>query len=186
MKSIRNSMMAGAVGLFLMGAVPAMASIPSAMSNFSPQEQAAMVADEDTLHGQVQCTDYVYSLLASKKEPIPRGMGNGFQWDDTARRRGYTVSSTPKDNSIGVMERWNSKEGNWGHVFYVNDSAKKGSYYKLDIRHANYGKNPKDAKYYKGSGTWKETKAKYAGLLSIGGGKKLPVGGFITKWPGRR
>lgn len=123
--------------------------------------------------GGMQCTEFVYKQASGLKT----GMGNATDWDNTAKKRGYTVSSTPKDKSIGVIEKWSNdpNNGKYGHVYWVKSASKKSSNkYNMDIRHANWEKAGVESAYHD---------AVYnSGQVQIHNGKWLTSGGFITKW----
>ena len=51
----------------------------------------------------------------------PSYWGNANMWPNSARNAGFTVSRTPRANSIGVI-----MAGQWGHVVYV-ESYSAGS-----------------------------------------------------------
>lgn len=57
------------------------------------------------------CTFGVASWTA-----VPTGMGNANQWDDRARRAGYTVTSIPAVGAVAV-----DNSGYYGHVMLVLD-----------------------------------------------------------------
>ncbi len=125
-------------------------------------------------------------------------MGNAYQWISNAQKRGYQTSPNPQSKSVGVIGIWQpimglvpkldskgkpmtdkkgktvmvtgvvSAGGPNGHVYWVN-STSKGPTYFMDIRHDNWGSNPKDA-------IWS------SGQVQIHGGRWLTSLGFITKW----
>ena len=99
----------------------------------------------DDFRGGMECTEFVYGISGLK----PTGMGIATDWDNTAKKRGYTVSKTPTNKSIGVIEKWsdNPNNGKYGHVYWVVTANKNSSNYNMDIRHANWEILGKESKY---------------------------------------
>ena len=56
--------------------------------------------------------------------------GNANQWPNSARNRGYTVSTTPRAGSVGVM-----MSGPYGHVVWVESVNGNGT---INISQYNY------------------------------------------------
>jgi surface antigen len=57
-----------------------------------------------------QCVSYVAWRLSEAGRPLDnatQGWGSALDWDDTAKRLGYRVSSTP---SVGAVAQWNQGE----------------------------------------------------------------------------
>jgi surface antigen len=92
-----------------------------------------------------QCVSYVAWRLAGAGRPLnnaTQGWGSALDWDDTARRLGYRVSSSP---TVGAVAQWNAGErssywspgssradgsylaGSAGHVAWVVDVYDDGS-----------------------------------------------------------
>jgi surface antigen len=80
--------------------------------------------------------DYSYGTCTwgvAQIAPIPPGWGNAAQWDDSARREGYKVNSTPEVGAVAQSDTMS-----WGgHVGIVLDVS--GS--KLLIKDMNFGGN---------------------------------------------
>ncbi len=143
--------------------------------SFGADKEVAVVSEKsDDFRGGMQCTDFVYGISGL----APKGMGNATDWDNTAKKRGYTVSKTPTNKSIGVIEKWsdNPDNGKYGHVYWVTTAKKSGSDYNMDIRHANWEIKEKESKYR--DAVYKSSTNKVA----IHKGTWRSSGGFITKW----
>lgn len=79
---------------------------------------------------QRQCVSFAAFRLAKHGHAIStsQGWGSALNWDETARRRGVTVTTTPR---VGAVAQWNAGEsssvagggrftaGSYGHVGYV-------------------------------------------------------------------
>lgn len=61
------------------------------------------------------CTWYAWKMAYEKAGVTLPGWGNAKEWYNDAKNSGYTVSTTPKANSIIVWGGWTS----YGHVGYV-------------------------------------------------------------------
>lgn len=66
-------------------------------------------------YGYRNCTDWAaFRAPAVAGKGVPRGWGNAKNWDDAARKAGYSVDSTPEVGDIAVWE-----DGSYGHVAIV-------------------------------------------------------------------
>ena len=115
----------------------------------------------DDFRGGMECVDLVYELsgiprslkykITEKKgkqkvtTTVNRTMGNaGKSWVDNATDRGYTVSDTPKNKSVGILP---------SHVYWVKTASKsadknrKGEY-DMYIEHANFETEGAISKYH--------------------------------------
>lgn len=63
----------------------------------------------------VNCTWYAWQMAYDKANVTLPGWGNAKEWYNNAKEDGYTVSTTPRSNSIIVWGDWTS----YGHVGYV-------------------------------------------------------------------
>lgn len=72
------------------------------------------------------CTSYVAWKIGQLTGKVPMGMGNGGQWDDTARTHGYTVDNTPEPGDAAVWD-YMYKDDPWGHVAFVESVNKDGT-----------------------------------------------------------
>lgn len=72
-------------------------------------------------YGCNQCVSYTAWKMIQKTGYGPSYWGNANMWPNSARNAGFTVSRTPRANSIGVI-----MAGQWGHVVYV-ESYSAGS-----------------------------------------------------------
>ena len=95
-----------------------------------PWRTSAGTANDTWGFTQRQCVSFAAFRLAQHGNAISTGQGWGsaLTWDDTARSRGVTVSTTPR---VGAVAQWNAGEsstvagggrftaGSYGHVGYV-------------------------------------------------------------------
>lgn len=63
----------------------------------------------------INCTWYAWQMAYDKANVTLPGWGNAKEWYNNAKEDGYTVSTTPRSNSIIVWGDWTS----YGHVGYV-------------------------------------------------------------------
>lgn len=62
------------------------------------------------------CTSFVANRLHNVNHfEVPRALGNGGQWGNSARRLGYRVDSTPARGSVAYFD-----DGSYGHVAWVS------------------------------------------------------------------
>ncbi|TXW42945.1 glucosaminidase domain-containing protein [Enterococcus faecalis] len=74
------------------------------------------------------CTQYVYNRITQLGKRVDLTMGNGQDWGETGRARGYKVSRTPKAGAAvsfpaGVL----GADNTYGHVAFVEKVFKDGS-----------------------------------------------------------
>ena len=105
--------------------------------SFGPDKEVVSGADEN-FRGVGQCTTYIYNHTG-----ISSGMGNaGPAWVTSAKARKYTMSDTPADNSVGIMDP--------GHVYWVGSVKKDGNNYNMtNIKQDNWPGNPNAGVYAK-------------------------------------
>lgn len=70
-----------------------------------------------------ECVSYTAFKVAASGRHMPYwgGYGNANQWDDNARRAGYTVDGNPRVGDVAV-----SNSGYYGHVMYVEHVYEDG------------------------------------------------------------
>ena len=99
-----------------------------------------------------QCVSFVAWRLAQRKHPLnnrTQRWGSAYNWDETARRLGYGISTRPV---VGAVAHWNANEagayytsgstrpngtmraGSYGHVGYVQTVWPDGS---VTVAHYN-------------------------------------------------
>lgn len=77
-------------------------------------------------HGQ--CTWYVYNRMAHFDKYVSGDLGDARNWNNRAERKGYTVSSTPKDHNVVVFEAGQKGSDQiYGHVAFVEKVNDDGS-----------------------------------------------------------
>lgn len=77
-------------------------------------------------HGQ--CTWYVYNRMAQFDKYVSGNLGDARNWNNRAERKGYTVSSTPKDHNVVVFEAGQKGSDQiYGHVAFVEKVNDDGS-----------------------------------------------------------
>ncbi len=81
-------------------------------------------------YGCRQCVSYVAWRVGVERGYVPVNWGNANDWVGNARRAGYTVSSTPKAGSAGVIYG-----GQYGHIVWVDSVNGDGT---LTISQYNY------------------------------------------------
>ena len=79
-----------------------------------------------------QCTLWAYLRRSELGLPVGSFMGNGEQWDNTARSLGYLVNNTPHYGAVMVFERGQYVNGwyadpYYGHVAVVERVNADGS-----------------------------------------------------------
>jgi peptidoglycan hydrolase CwlO-like protein len=72
-------------------------------------------------YGCRQCVSFAAWKMGQVTGLSPKGWGNAGMWPDAARNNGYTVSQTPRGNSLGVIS------GDPGHIVYVNSVDADGT-----------------------------------------------------------
>jgi surface antigen len=80
-----------------------------------------------------QCVSYVAWRLADLGRPIDnasQGWGSALDWDDTARRLGYSVSTRPQ---VGAVAQWNAHES--GAYWSGSSASSDGSYAAGTVGH---------------------------------------------------
>ena len=92
-------------------------------------------------YGCNQCVSYTAWKMGKVTGFSPSYWGNANQWPASARAAGYKVSSTPRDNSLGVM-----MAGAYGHIVYVEDYHKGSN--TVDISQYNEWINGKGFGYF--------------------------------------
>lgn len=108
---------------------PAPAPAPKAGGDDYPWRTSAGTAADTWGFTQRQCVSFAAFRLAQHGDTInnTQGWGSALNWDDTARRRGVAISTTPR---VGAIAQWNAGEsssvsggrftaGSYGHVGYV-------------------------------------------------------------------
>ena len=79
-----------------------------------------------------QCTLWAYQRRSALSLPVGSYMGNGADWDNTARRLGYLVNGTPHVGAVMVFERgqrvssWTAN-AQFGHVAVVEKVLGNGT-----------------------------------------------------------
>lgn len=82
-----------------------------------------------------QCTSFVAYRLRKAGSTETFNWGNAGQWDDTARRKGYRVDTTPRVRSVA---HWNGGElGSVGHVAIVQQVLSDGRVYVEEYNYVN-------------------------------------------------
>ena len=75
-----------------------------------------------------QCTWWAAMRRNQIGKPVDAHMGNGGQWNDTAARLGYSVSSSPKPGDVICFEPGvHGSSGYYGHVAVVEQVNSDGS-----------------------------------------------------------
>lgn len=78
---------------------------------------------EDPLgYGCNQCVSYTAWMMMQKTGYAPSYWGNANMWPSKARANGFTVTSQPRANSLGVMS-----PGQYGHIVYVESVNPNGT-----------------------------------------------------------
>ena len=81
----------------------------------------------DTTYQAFQCTWWASVRRAKIGKPVDGHMGNGGQWDDTARSLGYPISKTAKAGDVIVFEPGVlGADGYYGHVAVVEQVRDNG------------------------------------------------------------
>ncbi len=81
----------------------------------------------DTTYQAFQCTWWASVRRAKIGKPVDGHMGNGGQWDDTARSLGYPISKTAKAGDVIVFEPGVlGADGYYGHVAVVEQVRGNG------------------------------------------------------------
>ena len=117
------------------------APAPSSADNY-PYRSATTNANDPWGFTERQCVSYLAWRLSQAGHGISNqkdGWGSALTWDDTARRLGFAVNSTP---AVGSVAQWNAGEssvlysgssrgtftaGGYGHVGYVTAVYSDGS-----------------------------------------------------------
>ncbi|WP_404997455.1 glucosaminidase domain-containing protein [Enterococcus faecalis] len=84
--------------------------------------------DKGNSYAWGNCTQYVYNRITQLGKHVDLTMGNGQDWDETGRVRGYNVTNTPKAGMAasfpaGVL----GSDPTYGHVAFVEKVFKDGS-----------------------------------------------------------
>ena len=81
----------------------------------------------DTTYQAFQCTWWASVRRAKIGKPVDGHMGNGGQWDDTARSLGYPIGKTAKAGDVIVFEAGVlGADGYYGHVAVVEQVKDNG------------------------------------------------------------
>lgn len=75
------------------------------------------------MYGGHNCTSYAAYMLQLNGTPEITGLGHANQWDNNAKKKGYSVDKTPAVGSIAQTDR-----GATGHVMYVEAVAEDKSW----------------------------------------------------------
>lgn len=103
---------------------------PSNLANCYVDSNAMSYGIDPWGYGCRQCVSYTAWKVLQKSGRAPMYWGNANQWPNSARNRGYTVSSTPRAGSVGVM-----MSGPYGHVVWVESVNGNGT---INISQYNY------------------------------------------------
>ncbi|MGZ6804312.1 MAG: CHAP domain-containing protein [Nocardioidaceae bacterium] len=123
-------------------ATTAPAPRPATSGDSYPWRDSAGTANDTWGFTERQCVSYAAWRLSRAGHAInnSQGWGSAYNWDDTARRLGRTVSTAPR---VGAVAQWNAGEssqvwvngspggtfsaGSYGHVAYVTAVYGDGS-----------------------------------------------------------
>lgn len=81
-------------------------------------------------YGCRQCVSYTAWKVLQRTGYAPRYWGNANMWPNSARNAGFSVGSTPRANSVGVISA-----GYYGHTVWVESVNGDGT---LDVSQYNY------------------------------------------------
>lgn len=81
-------------------------------------------------YGCRQCVSYTAWKVGQRTGNFPRYWGNANMWPASARSAGYSIGSTPRVNSVGVISA-----GAYGHVVWVEAVNGDGT---VDVSQYNY------------------------------------------------
>lgn len=89
--------------------------------------EAMGISSEDTTYQAFQCTWWASVRRAKIGKPVDGYMGNGGQWDDSARRLGYKTGKSPKAGDVIVFEPGVlGADAGFGHVAIVEEVKENG------------------------------------------------------------
>ena len=103
---------------------------PSNLANCYIDSNAWSYGIDPWGYGCRQCVSYTAWKALQKSGRPAMYWGNANQWPNSARNRGYTVSTTPRAGSVGVM-----MSGPYGHVVWVESVNGNGT---INISQYNY------------------------------------------------